>query len=151
MDDAATLSQTGLSAARRLAELHRHLVHLRTLRPRVTDIESLRSDLSFQNDVLFSLLAVCQSVLNIAGELSTRHGLRFEDYAESIGNLGSFSEVSDSLVSQMQFLPKLWDDLIHDPLFPDLNGVIDALDRLQPVEEFAGIVRRIEMGESPGA
>jgi hypothetical protein len=39
----------------RLAELRRHLDHLRELRPRVESSESLRRDLSLHNDVLFSL------------------------------------------------------------------------------------------------
>ena len=39
----------------RLAELRRHLDHLRGLRPRVTDAETLRRDLSLHNDVLYSL------------------------------------------------------------------------------------------------
>lgn len=42
----------------RLAELRRHLAHLRELRPRVTNAEALRRDLSLHNDVLFSLLTI---------------------------------------------------------------------------------------------
>lgn len=40
----------------RLAELRRHLDHLRALRPRVTGPEVLDRDLSLHNDVLFSLV-----------------------------------------------------------------------------------------------
>jgi hypothetical protein len=43
----------------RLLELRRHLDHLKGLRPRAT-VAALRSDLSLHNDVLFSLLTVCQ-------------------------------------------------------------------------------------------
>ena len=39
----------------RLAELRRHLDHLREIRPRVTGREALERDLSLHNDVLFSL------------------------------------------------------------------------------------------------
>ncbi|HYX25012.1 MAG TPA: hypothetical protein VFC23_12725, partial [Thermoanaerobaculia bacterium] len=60
----------------RLAELRRHLDHLRELRPRVTSSEDLRRDLSLHNDVLFSLLTVCQLVIDIASDLSARRGLR---------------------------------------------------------------------------
>ena len=60
----------------RLAELRRHLEHLRELRPRVAGPESLQRDLSLHNDVLFSLLTVCQLVIDIAGELSARRGDR---------------------------------------------------------------------------
>ena len=61
----------------RLVELRRHLDHLRTLRPRVTGREELERNLSLHNDVLFSLLTVCQLVIDIAGELSARRGERF--------------------------------------------------------------------------
>jgi hypothetical protein len=53
----------------RLAELRRHLDHLRELRPRVTGAEVLRRDLSLHNDVLFSLLTISQLVIGLAGEL----------------------------------------------------------------------------------
>ncbi len=58
----------------RLAELRRHLDHLRMLRPRVRGAESLDRDLSLHNDVLFSLFTVCQLVIDIAGELAARRG-----------------------------------------------------------------------------
>jgi hypothetical protein len=48
--------------AERLSELRRHLHHLRELRPRVVGPEALARDLSLHNDVLFSLLTVCQLV-----------------------------------------------------------------------------------------
>jgi hypothetical protein len=56
----------------RLADLHQHLRHLRELAPRVPDVDALRRDLSLHNDVLFSLLVVCQAVIDIAGELACR-------------------------------------------------------------------------------
>ena len=58
----------------RLAELRRHLDHLKVLEPRVPGPESLERDLSLHNDVLFSLLTVCQLVIDIAGELAGRRG-----------------------------------------------------------------------------
>ena len=58
----------------RLAELRRHLDHLRELQPRVHGREALERDLSLHNDVLFSLLMVCQLVIDVAGELSARRG-----------------------------------------------------------------------------
>ena len=65
----------------RLAELRRHLDHLRDIRPRISDSLELRRNMSLHNDVLFSLLMICQQVADIAGELSARRGERFEDYA----------------------------------------------------------------------
>ena len=51
----------------RLAELRKHLDHLDSLRPDVTT-QSLRKNLSLHNDVLFSLLTICQLVIDISGE-----------------------------------------------------------------------------------
>lgn len=76
----------------RLAELRRHLDHLREIRPRVTSAEALRRDLSLHNDVLFSLLTVCQLVIDLAGELSARRGLRFENYTDAVRSLAAFPE-----------------------------------------------------------
>jgi len=73
----------------RLAELRRHIDHLRELRPRIGGPEDLQRDLSLHNDVLFSLLTVCQLVIHISGELLARRGERFEDYTEAIQNLGN--------------------------------------------------------------
>ena len=86
----------------RLAELRRHLDHLREIRPRVTGPEILRRDLSLHNDVLFSLLTVCQLVIDLAGELSARRGLRFEDYTESVRNLEAYPEIPGELVQELE-------------------------------------------------
>ena len=40
----------------RLAELRRHLQHLRDLRPQVTSSAAIEASLTLHNDVLFSLL-----------------------------------------------------------------------------------------------
>lgn len=71
----------------RLAELRRHLDHLREIRPRVDAPADLDEDLSLHNDVLFSLLTVSQLVIDIAGELSARAGHRFEDYTSAVRSL----------------------------------------------------------------
>jgi len=68
----------------RLAELRRHLDHLIALRPRVRSPSTLQADLSLHNDVLFSLLMVAQLVIDIAGDLAARHGLRFEETFSSM-------------------------------------------------------------------
>jgi hypothetical protein len=66
----------------RLAELRRHLDHLDELLPRVTGPEALERDLSLHNDILFSLMKVCQLVIDIAGELAGRRGQRFGHYTQ---------------------------------------------------------------------
>lgn len=131
----------------RLAELRRHLDHLREIRPRVTGAEILRRDLSLHNDVLFSLLTICQLVIDLAGELSARRGLRFENYTEAVRSLAEYPEFSDALVRTLARLPGFRNVLVHEYVSLDFNLVISALDNLQPVEEFAEIVRRMAARE----
>lgn len=128
----------------RLAELRRHLDHLRVVRPRVTSREVLARDLSLHNDVLFSLLTVCQLVIDIAGELSARRRERFEDYTEAVRNLARDERFPPPLVRRLERLPGFRNVLIHGYVRLDLGRVVEALDDLQPVEEFAEIVRRLE-------
>lgn len=130
----------------RLAELRRHLDHLRELRPLVTSPEELRRNLSLHNDVLFSLLTLCQLVIDIAGEISARHGLQFADYTESIRNLASLPDFPPALVRDLERLPGFRNVLVHEYVKLDFKLVIDALDHLRPVEDFAEIVRRLEAG-----
>jgi uncharacterized protein YutE (UPF0331/DUF86 family) len=133
-------------AAERLAELRRHLDHLRDLRPRVAGADSLRRDLSLHNDVLFSLLTVCQSVIDLASEISSHRGLRFGDYTEAVRNLAAFSEFRAETVRYLERLPGFRNVLIHEYATLDYQRVVDALDQLQPVEEFLETVRRMEAG-----
>lgn len=130
----------------RLADLRRHLDHLRHLRPRVTGAAAIESDLSLHNDVLFSLLTVCQLVIDIAGELSARRGDRFEDYTQAVRNLARDPRFSADLVRELERLPGFRNVLVHDYVGLDLERVVEALDRLDPVERFAAIVRDIEAG-----
>ena len=134
----------------RLLELRRHLDHLLQLRPRVPGAHALERDLSLHNDVLFSLLTVCQVVIDIAGELSARRGDRFEDYTQAVRNLGRDERFSSTLVRELERLPGLRNILIHEYVALDMARVLDALQRLQPIEEFAEIVRRIATLEGEG-
>lgn len=128
----------------RLAELRRHLDHLRDLRPRVAGRASLERDLSLHNDVLFSLLMVCQLVIDIAGELSARRGDRFEDYTEAIRNLVKDRRFPADLVERLEPLPGFRNVLVHEYVALDMDRVVDALDALEPIERFLAIVREIE-------
>lgn len=128
----------------RLGELRRHLDHLRRLRPRVTGAEALSRDLSLHNDVLFSLLTVCQLVIDLAGELSARRGARFADYTEAVRNLASFPEFPAALVQDLERLPGFRNVLIHEYVSLDLGRAVEALDRLAPIEAFADTLGRIE-------
>ncbi len=125
----------------RLAELRRHLEHLHGLRPRVGGREDLERDLSLHNDVLFSLLTVCQLVIDMAGELSARRGERFEDYTQAVRNLSRDQRFPAELVRQLERLPGFRNVLIHEYVALDLDRVIEALDELEPIDRFADIVR----------
>lgn len=127
--------------AERLADLQRHLDHLAEVRPRVAGAEPLRADLSLANDVLHSLLVVSQRVIDIAAELSTRRGLRFEDFQEAVRNLAIYEEFPDALIRRLEPLPELRNHLIYG--VGDLERAVDLLGKLDGVERFAQGVARI--------
>lgn len=129
--------------AERLAELKRHLDHLRALRPRVSGPETLQRDLSLHNDVLFSLLTVCQLVIDVSGELAARRGERFEDYAGAVRSLVADSRFPPDLVRELERLPGFRNVLVHEYVALDMARVVEALDRLGPVERFLGIARTV--------
>lgn len=129
----------------RLVELRRHLDHLRELRPKVVGPAVLERDLSLHNDVLFSLLTVCQLVIDIAGELSARRGDRFEDYAGAIRNLAKDDRFPAELVRDLERLPGFRNVLIHEYVALDLARAVEALDEIDRIERFLGIVSRIEV------
>jgi uncharacterized protein YutE (UPF0331/DUF86 family) len=128
----------------RLAELRRHLEHLHRLRPRVSGAGAMENDLSLHNDVLFSLLTVCQLVIDVAGELSARRGDRFEDYTQAVRNLARDARFPADLVRELERLPGFRNVVVHDYVGLDMDRVVEALDRLEPIERFERIVQEIE-------
>lgn len=128
----------------RLAELRRHLDHLTELRPRVGGPQSLETDFSLRNDVLFSLLSVCQLVIDIAGELSARRGARFEDYTEALRSLRADTHFPEELVGHLVPLAGFRNIVIHEYVALDMARVVDALNNLAPVEKFGQIVGEME-------
>lgn len=127
--------------AERLSDLRRHLEHLAEIRPRVAGPESLRDDLSLGNDVLYSLLIVCQRVIDIAAELSTRRGLRFEDFQEAVRNLAIYEDFPDALIRRLEPLPELRNHLIYGRI--DYERAVELLGKLDGVERFAQGVGRL--------
>ena len=127
----------------RLIELRRHVDHLRAIRPRVTGREILERDLSLHNDVLFSLLTVCQLVIDIGGDLAARRGDAFEDYTQAVRALARDERFPVSLVRQLERLPGFRNVIVHEYTGLDMDRVVAALDDLGPVEQFAEIVRRL--------
>jgi uncharacterized protein YutE (UPF0331/DUF86 family) len=128
----------------RLVELRRHMDHLGEIGPGVTDRVALERDLSLHNDVMFSLLMVAQLVIDVAGELSARRGERFEDYTEAVRNLARDPRFPADLVQELERVPGFRNVVIHEYVALDLNRVVDALRRLDPIDRFIAIVRDIE-------
>jgi uncharacterized protein YutE (UPF0331/DUF86 family) len=128
----------------RLGELRKHLAHLRALERRVKGAQDLRQDLSLHNDVLFSLLTVCQLVIDIASELSTRRGLKIDDYTEAVRNLGAYTEFPPEVLETLSRLPGFRNVVVREYVNLDLDRAVEALRHLDPVEKFARIVGEIE-------
>lgn len=128
----------------RLAELRRYLAHARSLSHRVADRSALDRDLSFHNDVLFTLLTIAQLVIDIAGELSSRRGERFEDYTQAIRNLARDERFSHELVTALERLPGFRNIIVHEYVELDLDRVVAALGDLEPIQRFIEIVASIE-------
>ncbi len=127
----------------RLAELRLHLDHLEKLSPRIPDRFALERDLSLHNDVLFSLLTVCQLVIDISGELSARRGDRFEDYTQAVRNLARDERFDADLVTALEPLPGFRNVLVHDYVGLDLDRVVEAIHSLDPIESFYAAVFQI--------
>ena len=125
----------------RLSELRKHLDHLEELRPRISET-ALRRDLSLHNDVLFSLLTVCQLVIDVASELSARHGLAFDDYTEAVRNLTHLNLVDEATLAELAGMPGFRNVVVHEYVTLDLERVVEATERLQPARAFLEAVRR---------
>lgn len=128
----------------RLAELQRYLAHARTIRPRVPDAAALESDLTLRNDVIHSLFVIAQLVIDIAGELGSRRGVRVETYKEAIRGLSSQPGFSAELVAELEPLAGFRNIVVHEYIGIDAGRVVDALHQLDRIEQFLEIVRRIE-------
>lgn len=126
----------------RLADLRRHLDHLDGLRPRVTR-QALLDDLSLHNDVLYSLLTVCQLVIDIAGELSAQRLEAFEDYTQAVRNLSHDRRFPPAMVDRLALLPGFRNVVIHEYMQIDFDRVVEAVNDLAPIEEFVAILRTI--------
>lgn len=134
----------------RLVELRRYLDHARKLQPRVDNRLVLEQDLSLHNDVLFTLLSICQLVIDIAGEISARRGDRFEDYTQAVRNLGRAPGFPIELVDALERLPGFRNVIVHEYVELDLDRVVSALHDLGPAEQLLAIAARIERDDQEG-
>ena len=128
----------------RLADLRQHVDHLRTLAPRVRNADALQRDLSLRNDVLFSLLVVCQAVIDVAGELASRRGIRFQDYTEAVRALRQVDGIPPELVARLEPLPGFRNVLVHEYVALDYGRVLEAMQELDAVEAFIKAVAALE-------
>ena len=126
----------------RLAELRRHLDHLRALQPRVSR-EALESDLSLHNDVLFSLLTVCRVVIDVAAEIAARRGERFEDYTQAVRHLARDPRFPAAVVRELERLPGFRNVLVHEYVELDLDRAVEAVAHLDAIERFLAIAIEI--------
>jgi len=126
-----------MTAVERLADLKGHVDHLeRLLAKHTIDEHALATDRSLRNDVLFSMLMACQAVIDVAGEIASRRGLRFQDYTEAVRALAKVPRFSQELVSSLEPLPGFRNVLIHEYVALDDGVVVEALGRLQSLQEF---------------
>lgn len=65
-------------------------------------------------------------------ELSARRGERFEDYTETIRNLGRDSRFDPALVRRLERLQGFRNVVVHAYLALDLQRAVEALDDLEP-------------------
>ncbi|MDX1578988.1 MAG: HepT-like ribonuclease domain-containing protein [Gemmatimonadota bacterium] len=135
----------------RLAELRKHLDHLYAIRGSVGDAQALERDLTLRNDVLFSLMMIAQLVIDAAGEVAAREGLRFEDYTGAVRSLAGVEGFPERLVESLARLPGFRNVLLHEYVELDLGVVLRALGELEPVEDFIECVAAyIERTEADG-
>lgn len=89
-------------------------------------------------------MTVCQLVIDIAGELSVRRGDSFEDYTGAVRNLERDARFPQEMVHQLERLPGFRNVIVHEYVALDLDRVVEALDDLDPIEEFCRIVAGLE-------
>jgi uncharacterized protein YutE (UPF0331/DUF86 family) len=91
---------------------------------------------------------VAQLVIDIAGELAARRGDRFEDYTEAVRSLARDERFPTDLVRELERVPGFRNIVIHEYVALDLDRVVDALGRLEPIRQFVRTVAAFEAGGS---
>lgn len=134
--------------AERLADIREQLEHVETLRDRIDSVDDLRSDVGLRNDVFFALLVICQGVIDVAAELASRRGIRFQDYTEAVRALGGLDPFPPDLIDRLDELPGFRNVLVHDYVELDYDRVIEAVRQLDGVKKFVRIVAALELDES---
>src|SRR5262245_37645361 len=73
--------------------------------------------------------------------------LRFEDFIEAIRNLTRDERFPPPLVAELERLPGFRNILVHEYVALDMDRVVEALNRLEPVVEFLRTMSRIESSD----
>jgi len=128
----------------RLADLRRQLDHVEAIRHRIAGSSALIADLTLHNDVMFALLMICQGVIDISGELASRHGVRFQDFNGAIRALAQVPGFPVDLVELLVPLAGFRNVVVHEYVELDYDRVIAALDHLGPVRQFIAAVATLE-------
>jgi len=88
-------------------------------------------------------------VIDVSAELATRRGDRFEDYTEAVRNLSRDTRFPPRLVERLERLPGFRNILVHEYVALDMTRVVEALDELEPIDQFLAIVAGIEREVGP--
>lgn len=132
------------SVADRLAELRRHLDHLREIRLRARNGAEFEQNLSLHNDVLFSRLTICQLAIDVAGELCAQRGQRVEDHMGALRILVGDRRFPVEVVRELERLLGFRNVLIHGcAAARDTDRIVEALEGIEHLERFLEVVRGI--------
>lgn len=82
------------------------------------------------------------------GELSARRGERFADDTEAARNLVRDPRFPLDLVKELERTPRLRNVPIREYVALDPYRVVEALERLNPIDRFIAIVSEIERSQS---
>jgi uncharacterized protein YutE (UPF0331/DUF86 family) len=89
-------------------------------------------------------------MIDIAGELSARRGERFDEDTQAVRNLAGDARFPAELVRELERLPGFRNVVVHDYVGLDMDRVVEAIDRLEPLERFGRIVQDIEAASETG-
>lgn len=135
----------------RIAKRRRYVEHAERLRGRGVDRRKLAEDLTLRNDVLFTLLTMARLVIDIAGELCARRGVRFDTYREAIRHLSDDPRFPADLAATLERLAGFRNIVVHEYIGIDDAKVVEALNELEPVRRLLELVERSEAGGSPAS
>lgn len=138
-----------------LAEVQEQVDHLLVARNAVTGPDSLRSDVSLRNDLLFGLLNLSRATAEIAAAVSDHKDLPYEDPRDALRRIDRLEAVPGELADRLRPFARLSEEIDGRPSTTDYEPVIDALYELEPVQTFASFAAGLGLhagsgGREPG-